>query len=263
MPEPRPVRLISVSRRQLVGADISCLDFSCGANLRGMQNDERASHSSAKPPLSLSRLRDAFAAMLGDGNQNSPAENDAGTSKQAAKPVHCEICPRSVVEAVLFVGRPDNRPISARELAAAMRGVSPAEIDEAVVKLNSIYDSDGAPYRIEQSNAGYRLALRNEFERVRDKFYGKVKEARLSPAMLEVLSVLAYNQPATMESLNELRGAPCGSALSMLVRRRLVKMERPAEGNAVPHYSTTERFLRLFGLENLEALPRAEELERA
>ena len=97
---------------------------------------------------------------------------------------------------------------------------------------------------------------------MRDKFYGRVKEARLSPAAIEVLSVLAYNQPATVEQLNELRGSACGAALSTLVRRKLVHVERPAEGGE-PLYSTTERFLKLFGLENLGELPRSEELERA
>jgi segregation and condensation protein B len=167
-----------------------------------------------------------------------------------------------VVEAMLFVGRPDNGALSARELAAAMRGVSPTEIDAAVNELNWIYDADGAPYRIEHTNAGYRMALRDEFQRMRDKFYGRVKEARLSPAAIEVLSILAYNQPATADQLNELRGAPSGAPLSILVRRKLVKLERPTESGALPQYSTTERFLKLFGLENLEALPRAEELEK-
>ena len=60
--------------------------------------------------------------------------------------------------------------------------------------------------------------------------HGKAKEARLSPAVVEVLSVLAYNQPATVEQLNELRGAPSGAALATLVRRKLVSVERPAEG---------------------------------
>ena len=110
-----------------------------------------------------------------------------------------------------------------------MRGVSPAEIDAAVNELNALYDADQAPYCIEQTNGGYRLVLRAEFERMRDKFYGKVKEARLSPAALEVLSVLAYNQPATADQLNELRGAPSGAALSTLVRRKLVRLDRPAE----------------------------------
>ncbi len=97
---------------------------------------------------------------------------------------------------------------------------------------------------------------------MRDKFYGRVKEARLSPAVVEVLSVLAYNQPATVEQLNELRGTPCGAALATLVRRKLVRLDRAQEAGQSPWYSTTERFLRLFGLESLEALPRSEELEK-
>lgn len=219
-------------------------------------------------PLSLSRLREAFAAMLGapaaeeaNGSRVSP---ELETRRHGETAVHpCEINPRSIVEALLFVGRPDNAAISGRELAAAMRGVSPSEIEAAVEELNSTYDADGAPYWIEQTNVGYRMAIRDEFQRMRDKFYGRVKEARLSPAALEVLSVLAYNQPITTERLNELRGAASGGALSTLVRRRLVKLERSAEKGAALQYSTTERFLKLFGLESLEALPRTEELEKA
>jgi segregation and condensation protein B len=143
-----------------------------------------------------------------------------------------------------------------------MRGVSPAEIEAAVDELNATYEADKSPYGIEQNNGGYRLVLRDEFRRIRDKFYGRVKEARLSPAVLEVLSVLAYNQPATADHLSELRGAPSGAALSTLVRRRLVKLERAGQGGKVPQYSTTERFLKLFGLESLETLPRSEELEK-
>jgi segregation and condensation protein B len=208
--------------------------------------------------------------MLGTPKEEKPAatSNQASPKLESGSPREiasraCEINPRTVVEAMLFVGRPDNGPLSARELAAAMRGVSPGEIEAAVSELNSTYDADKAPYWIEQNNGGYRLVLRDEFQRMRDKFYGRVKEARLSPAVLEVLSVLAYNQPATADHLSELRGAPSGAALSTLVRRRLVKLERAGEGGKVPQYSTTERFLKLFGLESLEALPRAEELEKA
>jgi segregation and condensation protein B len=221
----------------------------------------------SESPLSLSRLRDAFASMLGGQGAGSREQGAKQVSElptpHSPLPARCEINPRTVVEAMLFVGRPDNGPLSARELAAAMRGVSPGEIEAAVDELNATYDADKSPYWIEQNNGGYRLLLRDEFQRMRDKFYGRVKEARLSPAVLEVLSVLAYNQPATADHLSELLGAPSGAALSTLVRRRLVKLERAGEGNKVPQYSTTERFLKLFGLESLEALPRAEELEKA
>lgn len=228
--------------------------------------------------LSLSRLRAAFATMLGGPSAKaSPAANNPRTStKESARsgepasgthatsgcvspPV--EISPRSVAEAMLFVGRPDGGPLSARELAAAMRGVSPSEIESAIEQLNAQYQADEAPYHIERTSGGYRLALRPEFDRVRDKFHGRIKEARLSPAVLEVLAVLAYNQPATAEQLSEIRGAPCGAGLATLVRRKLARLDRP-NNTGQPHYSTTERFLQLFGLESLSALPRSEDLEK-
>jgi segregation and condensation protein B len=237
-------------------------------------DDDAPVNPTGESPLSLSRLREAFAAMLGERGAGSHPEGTrqgVGNRKNSEgqlpspytpdpSPTGCEINPRTVVEAILFVGRPDNRPVSARELAAAMRGVSPSEIEAAIHELNQIYNVDVAPYRIEQTNAGYRMVLRDTFERMRDKFYGRVKEARLSPAALEVLSVLAYNQPATADQLNELRGAPSGAAISILVRRRLVKVDRPAGSDGLPEYSTTDRFLKLFGLESLAALPREEEL---
>jgi segregation and condensation protein B len=90
-----------------------------------------------------------------------------------------------------------------------------------------------------------------------------VREARLSQAAIEVLSVVAYNQPVTAETISQLRGAPSGAVLSTLVRRQLVRLERPAQKDAAPQYWTTERFLRLYGLESLSALPSTEELEKA
>lgn len=218
--------------------------------------------ASRESPLSLGRLREAFATMLGErGARGEEREHVASPQTPLTGPSTCEVTPRSLVEAMLFVGRPDNRPLSPRELAAAMRGVSPKEIDTAVGELNSVYDADGTAYCIQRSKAGYRMVLREQFQRVRDKFYGRVKEARLSPVALEVLSVLAYNQPATAQQLNELRGAPSGAALATLVRRRLVRLDRGNE-SSTPQYSTTERFLKLFGLATLEALPRSEELEK-
>ena len=144
-----------------------------------------------------------------------------------------------------------------------MRGVSPAEVDAAVAELNALYDADATPYRIDHSHGGYQLVLRGEFERMRDKFYGRVREAKLSPAAIEVLSIVAYNQPVSATQIDELRGSACGGALATLVRRRLLRLERSEDRGSAPCYRTTDRFLRLFGLESLSALPRSEELEKA
>jgi segregation and condensation protein B len=232
-------------------------------------SEEYAPVNRKESPLSLSRLREAFAAMLG-GEATGSKERGAKSERQGdalaprSSPLApCEISPRSVVESLLFVGRPDNGAFSSRELAAAMRGVGPSEIDAAVAELNSLYERDQAPYAIEGTSAGYRLTLRREFERLRDKFYGTVREAKLSPAAMEVLSIIAYNQPVTSERINELRKSPNGAAISTLVRRKIVKLDRPSGAGVAAEFSTTERFLRLFGLESLEELPQSEEVAAA
>ena len=225
-------------------------------------------------PLSLNRLREAFAEMLnprppaGPEMRSTDQQQPAGSPPEdingaAAEHDPCEISPRSVVEALLFVGQPDNRALSARELAAAMRGVSPTEIEAAVAELNALYRQDAAPQEIVDTPAGYRMALRDEFVRMRDKFQGRIREAKLSAAAVEVLSIVAYNQPIAADQVSQLRGVPSGPALATLVRRKLVRLDRPNDSPGRPQYATTERFLRLFGLENLAALPRSEELEKA
>jgi segregation and condensation protein B len=163
---------------------------------------------------------------------------------------------------MLFVGRPDNSPFSPRELAAAMRGVSPAEIDAAVAELNADYQRDDAPYEIAASPQGYKLQLRDQLSRMRDKLSVRVREAKLTPAAVEVLSVVAYNQPTTVEAVNELRGAPSGPVLQSLVRRKLIRIDRGTDRKEPPQYLTTDRFLRVFGLESAAAMPRNEELEK-
>lgn len=224
--------------------------------------EDQAAPSSGEEhsPLSLSRLRAAFAQMLGADEQGAGSKEQGDNATPAPDP--CEINPRTVVEAMLFVGRPDDATFSAREMAAAMRGVSPAEIDAAVVDLNAAYEQQSAPYEIVGTSQGYRLQLRSELRRMRDKLQGRTREARLTPAAVEVLSIVAYNQPTTAAEISELRGAASGPALQSLVRRKLVRVDRPADRGEPPQYWTTDRFLRVFGLESVAALPRSEELDK-
>jgi segregation and condensation protein B len=228
--------------------------------------------AAAKSPLSVERLRQAFSQMLGKRPAEPPVETDQSNAQesttqladdQLANDDGCPISPQSIVEAMLFVGRPDARPLSSREMAAAMRGVSPREVEAAIQSLNELYQRDAAPYEIAHQAGGFRLVLREEFARVRDKFYGRVREARLSPAVIEVLSLVAYHQPITVARIDQFRGSPSGGLLRSLVRRELVRVERPPDRPRQPDYYTTARFLRLFGLTSLDELPRPTELTAA
>ena len=142
-----------------------------------------------------------------------------------------------------------------------MRGVRAAEIDDHVRELNEIYAAQNRPYTIVSIGAGYRLTLRPQYGALRENFYGKARQARLSQAAIEVLALVAYNQPITGEQVAKLRGAPAGSVLAQLVRRQLMRIDRPEGKRTGGQYWTTPRFLKLFGLSSLDDLPRSEQFE--
>jgi segregation and condensation protein B len=158
------------------------------------------------------------------------------------------------------VGTPDNRPIASDQVAGMMRGVRAAEIDDWVVELNQRYRREGRPYSIIAQREGYRMALREEFAFLHDRLHGRIRAARLSPAAVEVLAVVAYNQPVTADQVAQMRGIASGPILAQLVRRELLRIDRAAERQAA-RYSTTPRFLQLFGLSGVKDLPRSRELE--
>ncbi len=231
--------------------------------------------SSSQQGISLEALTEAFAQAMGTGPARS-AEPDpepaGGTDEEPSEPAGpeestsadtiCPVCPRSILEAMLFVGRRDGRPLGVEQAADPMRGVEPGEIPALVDNLNRRYRASGCPYEIRSERGGYRLELTRPFHSLRDRFHGRVREARLSQAAIDVLAVVAYEQPLSAERIGRLRGKASGHVISQLVRRGLLRIERPEEEPRAAHYRTTDRFLRLFGLKDLDDLPRSEELDR-
>jgi segregation and condensation protein B len=222
--------------------------------------------------LSLDELSQAFATLLGDPNgaairRGFSQETEAvSTSPPAAaaqagdQPVR--LSPRVLVEAALFVGRPDNLPITSEQIAGLTRRLTAQEIAEQIDHLNAQYADSGCPYAIVTEEGGYRLSLRAEFAPLRARVQGRNRAARLSPAAIEVLSLVAYNEPTTAEQVARLRGTSSGHLLNNLVRRRLLRLERQATKPQQVRYFTTPKFLKLFRLKSLQDLPRSDDLAR-
>lgn len=169
------------------------------------------------------------------------------------------LTPRQIIEACLFVG---GSPLTSKRLATVLRGEIDGDyVDREINELNRQYAAEGRPYEIRLGDGGYRLSLREEFERIRHKVYGLgPKEVRLSQDALEVLAVVAYHQPVQQAQVEELGKPGCGAVLRQLVRRELIAVERdPAKPREVS-YKTTSRFLSLFGISSLDELPRHEQV---
>ncbi|MGQ9504343.1 MAG: SMC-Scp complex subunit ScpB [Thermogutta sp.] len=193
-------------------------------------------------------------ALPAEESASAPVAETTGSSEDQEVPA----TPKSILEALLFVGHPHNHPLSPAQAAEIMRGVKPEEIAHLVTELNAGYERTGRPYRIVFEHGGYRMKLLPEFDALRDGFFGKARPVRLSRQALEVLAIVAYKQPITVRDVNLMRGRPSGALLAQLVRRNLLAVSIPpdAEGKkGPPCYRTTQRFLDVFGLQSLEDLP--------
>ena len=240
----------------------------------------------AKPtgeqPLTLNRLTAALAEMLGPPAVETHGCGSRETSDGEALKSHdfsyensttdvvmslpssddCPITPRSVLEALLFVGQPGSELLRAEQVAEWIRDVEPGEVAQAAAELNSIYAEEGAPYAVLEESGGFRLRLTPEFQQNQRRLSGRSREARLSQAAVEVLALVAYNQPIAGSEISRLRGRPSGHVLTHLVRRQLLRIERTADRPRTPLYQTTQRFLTLFGLSDISDLPQTQELEQ-
>ena len=205
--------------------------------------------------LSLDALVDSIDEGL-DPYVGESSDGDDSAASHARSDDSCPITPRSILEAILFVGHPTSEGVSGRYVASLLRGVRPAEVDQLVAELNQEYADAGCPYHIVSVASGYRLALREDYHGIREGFYGKLREAKLSQVAIDVLAVVAYHQPIRRERLREVCDTVSPALLAQLVRRGLLNAERLESGHQW-QYTTSPRFLEMFGLESLNDLPRA------
>ena len=217
--------------------------------------------------LSIDRLAQAFAAMMGSADPYSGAPvSDApdlvrvDTSPDlddalAGDGADAKVNPRSILEALLFVGQPGGEPLTSRRVASLMRGVRPQEVDDLVADLGRSYAANNCPYEIVSKDAGWMMRLKPEFARFGQVLEARARMVRLDGEALDVLAVVAWNQPVARDRLVELGCDAAPTTLRMLVRRGLLELVPPGAEDATPAYRTTRKFLDVFRLESLADLP--------
>lgn len=180
--------------------------------------------------------------------------------KEPATATETPPSPRQIVEALLFVGGP---PLSADRAGEIVRSLSPDQLRQIVDDMNRDYRRQGRPYVVHATEQGYALALKPQFRGVRERLAGSPREARLTPAAVDVLSLVAYRQPVSKLEIDSQRGLDSRGALQQLVRLGLVAVvQRPELGPKEAAYVTTARFLEHFNLMSLEDLPQTGDLQR-
>ncbi len=154
-------------------------------------------------------------------------------------------------EALLFIAE---RPLATAELAD-LGGVPRIQAEATLSMLAERLVDHERGIRVQQHDDAWQLVTAPEVgERL--AAYAAREEARLSPAALEALAVIAYRQPCTRGDVERVRGVDSDYVIRSLLHRRLVVEvgRRDTPGRPVL-FGTTFTFLERFGLTSLDDLP--------
>lgn len=159
----------------------------------------------------------------------------------------------AMLEAVLFASA---EPIEIEKISDAL------ELDELYVKQAL----EALSKELDERQSGLMLlCLENKYQLVTRKEYaGQIRNvlavkrnAPLSQAALEVLAVIAYNQPVTKSFVEQVRGVDCSGVVASLCQKGLIEEQGRLELPGRPLvYATTSNFLRCFCMSSLDELPK-------
>lgn len=188
-----------------------------------------------------------------DANPSPPPSETAGdysTPVSPATPTETALGLAARIEGLLFTS---SGPVGTDQLAAALQ-VPMASIEQAIVQLESDLKPRGI--RLQRHNSRVQLTTAPELSEEVERLLGLESTAHLTRAALEVLAIVAYQQPVTRPQIDALRGVNSESALHTLVHHGLVDEAGRSDGPGRPIlYVSTPDFLRHFGLGSVQELP--------
>ena len=158
----------------------------------------------------------------------------------------------SAFEAVLFSG---GEPQSIDRFSQVF-DITPEKVVKVMEALKKKLNEQKSGLELLRLDNTYQLATKAEYADYIKKMFDIRRRTPLSPAALEVLAVVAYNQPVTKSFIEQVRGVDCSGVVTTLVEKGLIEERGRLELPGKPLlYGTTKNFLRCFGINDLSELP--------
>jgi len=164
----------------------------------------------------------------------------------------------NVAEAILFVS---GESVEINRFAEVF-DMPESEIEKILTNFADRYNYESRGLKILRFGEDFQLATRPEYKEYLEIFAGSRKPNNLSNAALEVLSIIAYNQPVTRSTIDKIRGVDSFGPLEKLISREIVEEVGRLDAPGRPIlYGTTKEFLKIFGLKNLADIPDMESIQ--
>jgi segregation and condensation protein B len=166
---------------------------------------------------------------------------------------------QSAVETVLFL---QHKPISINKLRELIHpDVSEDDYRTALSNIMSSYFDESRGIELVEVAGGFQFRTKVENKDIIRRMY-QIAPMKLTNAMLEVLAIVAYNQPLTREGVDKIRGVDSSHLLRALLDKKMLRIAGKSDEIGRPMiYATTKEFLELFGLRDLSSLPSLREIE--
>lgn len=164
-----------------------------------------------------------------------------------------------ILEGLLFVV--GDNGITIKEIENILE-INEKEAKELINNLKKYYEDKNRGLRINYLGNTIKLTTKEEHKEYYEKLLTNESTHTLSQQALEVLAIIAYNEPITRSKIDELRGVESIYVMRKLLAKGLIKEAGRSELPGRPIlYKTTDDFLDYFGLSSKEDLPKIEEIK--
>ncbi|MDD5017749.1 MAG: SMC-Scp complex subunit ScpB [Eubacteriales bacterium] len=159
---------------------------------------------------------------------------------------------KKALESVLFIA---GDAVEISDAAAALE-IGEQELGRIIDDLMLQKEESGAGVLLKRVGNKIQLCSNPAYMPYIDKTLQPVKKTKLSQSLLETLSIIAYKQPITRFEIEQIRGVRCNYSIAILIERGLIDRagKKKTLGNPML-YTTTDEFLRHFGIASLKELP--------
>jgi segregation and condensation protein B len=165
---------------------------------------------------------------------------------------------KSVIEALVYAS-PD--PLTPKTLFKVLESEPREDVEASLEALRQDYAGAQGGLQLVEIAGGYQIVTRPELSEWVRRLFHERKTQKLSVAALETLAVIAYKQPVTAPEITEIRGVNAAGVVATLLERHLIKIAGRKQVVGRPFlYATTREFLIRFGLNDLNDLPKMEDM---
>lgn len=163
--------------------------------------------------------------------------------------------PAAAIEAIMFAA---GYPMKYDKLAEVL-GLTPSEVKRYVSELSEKYNTDDYGIMVLMFAETCQFCTKEVHIPLIKEALGIKRGGNLSNSSMEVLAIVAYNQPVTRSFVDLVRGVDSNYAMNSLIDKGLIENCGRLDAPGRPMlYSTTDKFLRVFGISSVNELPEIE-----